>query len=256
MGYYGISQYRGDYYPVGRMGDYYPVGRYGDPGFFDFVSDIGSAIGGAVSKVTDFVSPIMKAAAPILGQINPAFGAAANIGADLTPKNILHFIDRPNPANRVLQMGPPVGPMMGPPSQGSFAMAASAPGTSSTSLMIPASATGPTTFLDRTVGPSLGLFRKQAPLPGGAHVSAGRHTILPADAMTKAQWRRDARARMAATGYKTTRRMNPLNPRALARSIRRARGFEKFARKVLRFTSPGKHVAGFKSGFGRRKKRS
>jgi hypothetical protein len=34
------------------------------------------------------------------------------------------------------------------------------------------------------------------------------------------------------------RRMNVANPRALRRAIRRARGFEKLARKVLGFTSP------------------
>lgn len=41
-------------------------------------------------------------------------------------------------------------------------------------------------------------------------------------------------------GGKKRRRMNVTNPRALRRAIRRARGFEKMARKVLGFTSPRK----------------
>jgi len=39
---------------------------------------------------------------------------------------------------------------------------------------------------------------------------------------------------------KKRRRMNVTNPRALRRAIRRARGFEKLARKVLGFTTPRK----------------
>ena len=39
---------------------------------------------------------------------------------------------------------------------------------------------------------------------------------------------------------KKRRRMNVTNPRALRRAIRRARGFEKMARKVLGFTTPRK----------------
>jgi hypothetical protein len=49
-------------------------------------------------------------------------------------------------------------------------------------------------------------------------------------------------------GGKHHRRMNPCNVRALRRAIRRAHGFEKIARKVMRFSSPHKHkkFAGFK----------
>ncbi len=36
------------------------------------------------------------------------------------------------------------------------------------------------------------------------------------------------------------RRMNPLNPRALRRALRRAKGFERFARHVIHFTRPTK----------------
>ena len=49
-------------------------------------------------------------------------------------------------------------------------------------------------------------------------------------------------------GGRKHRRMNPCNPRALRRAIRRAYSFEKLAMRVLRLTSPKKHkrFAGFK----------
>jgi len=51
------------------------------------------------------------------------------------------------------------------------------------------------------------------------------------------------------------RRMNVLNPRALRKALRRAEGFERFARRVVRITSKGRPrtVKGFR--FRRRKKR-
>ena len=63
MGYYGVSVYRGDYY--GQRGDYYHNTR-GDPGFFDFLSDVGSAIVNYIAKhrgknITRFVAPMVKA---------------------------------------------------------------------------------------------------------------------------------------------------------------------------------------------------
>lgn len=42
------------------------------------------------------------------------------------------------------------------------------------------------------------------------------------------------------------RRMNPCNIKALRRSMRRAYAFERIAKRVLHFTSPKKHVTGFK----------
>jgi len=54
-------------------------------------------------------------------------------------------------------------------------------------------------------------------------------------------------------GARHHRRMNPLNPRALRRALRRAKGFEHFARGVLRITRPGPHKVHFK--FPRRKRR-
>jgi len=50
-----------------------------------------------------------------------------------------------------------------------------------------------------------------------------------------------------------SRRMNVLNPRALNRSIRRVKGFAKFAKRVGSYTDPGK---GYRlKGFGRKRKR-
>lgn len=54
--------------------------------------------------------------------------------------------------------------------------------------------------------------------------------------------------------FRRHRRINPLNPRALRRAIRRAKGFEHFAREVLKFTKPGTHPHGFKMPRKRRKR--
>lgn len=42
------------------------------------------------------------------------------------------------------------------------------------------------------------------------------------------------------------RRINPLNPKALRRALRRAEGFKHFAQKTLRLVGEKKHIAGFK----------
>jgi len=62
------------------------------------------------------------------------------------------------------------------------------------------------------------------------------------------------RRRMAGGGMRKHKRMNPCNIRALRRAIRRAHGFEKIARRVMRFSSPHKHKKF--AGFKRAKKRS
>ena len=49
------------------------------------------------------------------------------------------------------------------------------------------------------------------------------------------------------------RRMNVLNPRALSRSIRRVKGFTKFAQRVGSYTQPGKRYR--LKGFARRSRR-
>ena len=48
-------------------------------------------------------------------------------------------------------------------------------------------------------------------------------------------------AARAAMGLPRRRRMHVTNVKALRRSLRRIHGFEKVCRKVLRFTSPGRH---------------
>jgi len=51
--------------------------------------------------------------------------------------------------------------------------------------------------------------------------------------------------------YRARRRMNVLNPRALRRSIRRVRGFSRFASRVGSYTNPGRRYR--LKGFGRRR---
>jgi hypothetical protein len=41
-------------------------------------------------------------------------------------------------------------------------------------------------------------------------------------------------------------RLNPLNPRALRKALRRAKGFERFAKRVMHFTSRTRRPHGFK----------
>jgi hypothetical protein len=53
--------------------------------------------------------------------------------------------------------------------------------------------------------------------------------------------------------YRARRRMNVLNPRALRRSIRRVRGFSRFASRVGSYTNPGRRYK--LKGFGRRRAR-
>jgi hypothetical protein len=64
-------------------------------------------------------------------------------------------------------------------------------------------------------------------------------------------------AQMAAqpldTGRRKYRRINPLNPRALRRSLRRIQGFSRFARKVMHFARPSPRSTRFK--FPKRRKR-
>lgn len=55
-------------------------------------------------------------------------------------------------------------------------------------------------------------------------------------------------------GARRHRRMNPLNARALRKALRRAEGFTRFAKRVVRITMPKRHVHGFR--FRRRKRRT
>lgn len=65
---------------------------------------------------------------------------------------------------------------------------------------------------------------------------------------------RGRRAAAGLPGMRRHRRMNPCNVRALRRAIRRAHGFERIAKKVLRFTSP--HHKAKPHGFKRPRKRA
>jgi hypothetical protein len=48
--------------------------------------------------------------------------------------------------------------------------------------------------------------------------------------------------------------MNPLNPHALRKALRRAHGFTRLVGKAIRFTKPGHKVGGFKKLGGKKKK--
>jgi hypothetical protein len=220
MGYYGTSVYRGDYY---GQGDYYRY-RRGDPGFFDFISDVGSAIGGAVTGVAKTILPM---AAPVIGGLvgGPAGFALGGMAGSLL--------------GRVLGPGPPV---PNPPFLGSIAppWAATAPGTGSTAAMIPSSP-----FAGVQIGPGgiqIGTSRQlpMTRMPGGS--LALRPTGSgPSGATINMMRRQGVHVRGA-----HHKRMNPLNPRALSRALRRARGFQKYAKKVLKLVGEKRKVKGFK----------
>ncbi len=55
-------------------------------------------------------------------------------------------------------------------------------------------------------------------------------------------------------GGRMYRRINPLNPKALRRALRRAKGFERFARRVMHFTHRRPGQTRFK--FPKRRKRT
>lgn len=218
MGYYGASAYRGDYY---GQGDYYRSVA-GDPGFFDFLGGVASTIGGVASKVLPIAAPILGGA--FGGPVGAALGGVAGglIG-------------------RVLGPGPPIPnppAMQLPPT-----WAATSPGTTSTAAMIPFM---PPTFTGLQVGGPAGVqIGRRTGMPGGSPVraSAAMLTIPPMLRRPRGQHVQGAHRR----------RLNPLNPRALGRALRRARGFQKYATKVLKLVGEKRHVDGFKH---HRKKKS
>ena len=88
--------------------------------------------------------------------------------------------------------------------------------------------------------------------------AAGQASVQGSDASFggpgfKAQQYRVAHRHMDAWAVRRSRRMNPLNPHALRRSLRRAAGFSRFASKTMKFVHPGRRPHGFK--FKRRRKR-
>jgi hypothetical protein len=68
----------------------------------------------------------------------------------------------------------------------------------------------------------------------GAAGAAGAMMAKPAGRMLKGA------EKMVGLVHRKRRRMNPCNPRALRRAIRRAHGFERLAKHVLGFSSPRK----------------
>lgn len=73
----------------------------------------------------------------------------------------------------------------------------------------------------------------------GAVMSGGRKTVSPGVMTLPGVGRTlTVGGRRLAVGGRRRRRMHVTNVKALRRAIRRARGFEKIARKVMGFTSP------------------
>jgi hypothetical protein len=116
---------------------------------------------------------------------------------------------------------------------------ATSPGQSMTS-MVPFMGGGTVAGLARKVLPAAGTLVTRG-IVGSAKAlgAAGRQLMLPEPGM---RFRR------------RSRRINPLNPRALRRALRRAKGFEHFAKSVMKFTSPNRRPHGFK--FTRKRKRA
>lgn len=104
------------------------------------------------------------------------------------------------------------------------------------------------------VAESGNLAGKLARVSAGAKQVIAKHPVLSAAGAAGAIAGAGALAGRAlgrrgmVPGMKRHRRMNPCNVRALRRAIRRAHGFERIARRVMKFTSPRKkgHFAGFR----------
>jgi len=219
MGYYGTSVYRGDYY---GQGDYYRF-RRGDPGFFDFISDVGSAIGGVVGGIGKTILPI---AAPVIGGL---VGGPAGLALGGAVGGLL---------GRVLGPGPPI---PNPPFLGGIAppWAATAPGTATTAAMIPVA---PPSFTGLSVGGARGVQIGRSVMPGGSP-SAPVPGFVQRPSAATIQMMRQQGIHVRGAHHK---RMNPLNPRALSRALRRARGFQKYAKRVLKLVGEKRKVKGFK----------
>lgn len=131
------------------------------------------------------------------------------------------------------------------------------------------------------IAPILGILAKLVPVlggvaagvsayqqiresPGGLRVSPPSRQLGPGGGMmsiprTRGEIERGRSYLEAVNGaggdgyYRARRRMNVLNPRALRRSIRRVRGFSRFASRVGSYTSPGRRYR--LKGFGRKRAR-
>lgn len=98
-------------------------------------------------------------------------------------------------------------------------------------------------LMRRSVAAAKTAARKTGGAPGATTLQAIRE-------MMKGK-RPRGRQRLGAMGRH--RRMNPLNPRALRRALRRAQGFARFARKTMHFVHPRPHTTRFRFPRRRRK---
>src|SRR6266478_4170673 len=246
MGYYMRSVYRGDYYGQQGRGDYYRP-RVGDPGFFDFISDVGSAIGGVVGKIGGVVAPFLP------GPIGGLVGGVSRLLSPGPP------IQSP-PALQMMNFAPP--PIW----------AATAPGTGSTAAMIPSSPftrdmqvprapmPGGSSFTGLSIGGPTGVRLGSGTTGGGTttqlvqDIHTGRYHVAACPTRGGATPTRTAFRRVDSWEVKCHKRMNPLNPHALRKALRRAHGFTRLVSKTLRFTKPGHKVGGFKKMGGKKKK--
>jgi len=244
MGYYMRSVYRGDYYGQAGRGDYYRP-RVGDPGFFDFISDVGSAIGGVVGKIGGVVAPFLP---------GPIGGLVGGVSRLLSPGPPIQ-----TPPQLLMAPAPPI-------------WAATAPGTGSTAAMIPSSPftrdmqvprapmPGGSSFTGLSIGGPTGVRLGSGTTGGGTttqlvqDIHTGRYHVAACPTRGGATPTRTAFRRVDSWEVKCHKRMNPLNPHALRKALRRAHGFTRLVSKTLRFTKPGHKVGGFKK-MGEKKKK-
>lgn len=113
------------------------------------------------------------------------------------------------------------------------------------------------------VSAGISAYQQLRESPGGFRVTPPSRQLGPGTALsyprTRGELERGRSYLEAVNGvgadgyYRARRRMNVLNPRALRRSIRRVRGFSRFASRVGSYTNPGRRYR--LKGFGRRRAR-
>jgi len=126
-------------------------------------------------------------------------------------------------------------PGVGPIAQGALGAPTAA---KPTSAIVKASSTHPGFFSGATA--KVGSMIKGHPIlsAAGAAGLAGMAAGAGGMAMRGAGGKK--LSHLALTGVRKRRRMNPTNPRALRRAIRRATAFEHLAKRVIGFSSPRK----------------
>jgi hypothetical protein len=105
--------------------------------------------------------------------------------------------------------------------------------------------------------PGVGTLRSLG-TAGGLGAAMARSPSLIEQGIAKLQGTKARTIRVtdpnAPFGGRMYRRINPLNPKALRRALRRAKGFERFARRVMHFTHRRPGQTRFK--FPKRKRRT